>query len=71
MENFLYALDYGGSVVMVRTLFSVPLHISTCGLMGFFLGISNLSSTGYSRAVAALKAFLVPFILHGPTMSFS
>ncbi len=65
VENFLYALDYGGSVVMVRTLFSVPLHISTCGLMGFFLGISNLSSTGYSRAVAALKAFLVPFILHG------
>ncbi len=65
VENILYALNFGNSVIIVRILFSVPLHLTTCGLLGYFVGISNLSSTILYRILNILKALTLPFILHG------
>ncbi|MFH0977365.1 MAG: cyclic nucleotide-binding domain-containing protein [Spirochaetota bacterium] len=65
VENVLYSLNYGNSVILPRVLFSAPLHITTCGLIGYFTGLFNLSSTGLYRISNILKALIFPFILHG------
>jgi CRP-like cAMP-binding protein/RsiW-degrading membrane proteinase PrsW (M82 family) len=65
VENIFYSINYGESVIMVRTLFSVPLHLTTCGLMGYYIGISNLSSTRFERVLNTLKALTYPAAVHG------
>jgi protease PrsW len=65
VENIFYGINYGNSVIIIRTLFSAPLHLTTCGLIGYFIGISNLSSTRIERIFNILKAFILPFLIHG------
>jgi protease PrsW len=65
VENILYNINFGQSVIIIRILFSVPLHITTCGLIGYFIGLSNLSSTGFYRYRNIIKALVLPYILHG------
>ncbi len=65
VENILYSMNFGNSVIIVRVLFSVPLHITTCGLIGYYVGIFNLSSTKLYRILNISKALILPFILHG------
>lgn len=65
VENILYSAYFGNSVIIIRVLFSVPLHLATCGLIGYFVGISNLSSTKLYRILNISKALILPFILHG------
>jgi protease PrsW len=65
VENIFYSIDFGHSVMIVRILFSVPLHITTCGLIGYFLGQSSLSSTKIYRIRNIVNALILPYILHG------
>jgi RsiW-degrading membrane proteinase PrsW (M82 family) len=65
VENIFYVYDQPGVVLYVRVVFSVPLHITTCGMVGFYLAISFLCSSRLNRVQYILKAILVPLFFHG------
>jgi CRP-like cAMP-binding protein/RsiW-degrading membrane proteinase PrsW (M82 family) len=65
VENVSYALSYGLSIIAVRILFSVPLHMTTCGIMGYFLGLRKMSETWTNRSYYTIVALIVPIVLHG------
>ncbi|HSV97398.1 MAG TPA: cyclic nucleotide-binding domain-containing protein [Spirochaetota bacterium] len=65
VENVFYASNYGPSVILVRILFSVPLHLTTCALIGYFIGLWRLSDSGSSRMLNLARAVFIPLILHG------
>ena len=49
VENIFYVYDQPGVVLYMRVIFSVPLHITTCGMVGFYLAISFLCSSRFNR----------------------
>lgn len=65
VENIFYSSKFGESVILVRMLFTVPLHISTTGMIGYYLGIRQLTNSSIARKVLLLKAFLIPIVFHG------
>jgi len=65
VENISYGLEGHSSVMYVRILFSVPMHITTCGIMGFYISIVKLCRLKHNNAIYMLKAFIIPFLFHG------
>lgn len=65
VENVSYAINFGYSIIIIRIIFSVPLHLTTCGIMGYFLGMRKMSETKVNRIFYAALALLVPILLHG------
>ena len=65
VENFFYAIELDSSILYIRMVFAVPLHITTCGIAGYYLGISKLSWFRYGRVINILKAVLIPLVFHG------
>jgi CRP-like cAMP-binding protein/RsiW-degrading membrane proteinase PrsW (M82 family) len=65
VENFFYALELNNTIIYIRMIFSVPLHITTCGIAGYYLGISKLSWSGGKKIRFRLKSLLVPLLFHG------
>lgn len=65
IENFFYALDMNSSIIYIRMIFSVPLHITTCGIAGCYLGIAKLSWSPAKKFRFRLKSILIPLIFHG------
>jgi CRP-like cAMP-binding protein/RsiW-degrading membrane proteinase PrsW (M82 family) len=64
VENFFYA-GINMPVLYVRMIFSAPLHITTCGIAGFYLGIAKLSWSGSKKISFRLKSFFIPLVFHG------
>ncbi len=64
VENFFYAYDQPGVVLYMRIIFSVPLHITTCGMVGFYLAISFLCSSKLNRVNFFIKALVIPLFFH-------
>ncbi len=65
VENILYSEKFGESLVLLRILFSVPLHITTCGIMGYFMGLSRMCATFSFKAGSMIRALTYGIILHG------
>jgi len=65
LENVIYALSLDSSILPVRLISSAPLHILSCGLMGYFLSIVKLSQSPARRVFGAIAGFGAPFLLHG------
>lgn len=65
IENFFYAADLDSSIIYIRMIFSVPLHITTCGIAGFYLGIGKLSWSAWNSISFRIKSFIVPLLFHG------
>jgi len=65
VENIFYAINYGYSIILVRLIVSVPLHLTTCGFIGYYMGLRKLSTTSLFRASYTVKALVIPFLLHG------
>lgn len=65
VENVFYAANFGPSIILVRVLFSVPLHLTTSALMAYFLGLWNISETRAYQAICFARAAVVPFLIHG------
>ncbi|NLV66324.1 MAG: cyclic nucleotide-binding domain-containing protein [Spirochaetes bacterium] len=65
VENFFYAIELDSSILYIRMVFAVPLHITTCGIAGHYLGISKLTWFRYGKLINILKAILIPLIFHG------
>ncbi len=65
VENIAYALSFGYSVILPRLLFSVPMHLTTCGIMGFYLGMMKMCETRVFKSLYFLKAVAAAILLHG------
>jgi CRP-like cAMP-binding protein/RsiW-degrading membrane proteinase PrsW (M82 family) len=65
VENIFYAINYGQSIIMIRLIVSVPLHLTTCGYIGYFLGLSKISETRIFKTEYIIKALAIPVVLHG------
>ncbi len=65
VENLFYALNYGYSIILIRLVVSVPLHLTTCGIIGYYLGLRKISVSRFFRLQYTLKALLLPILLHG------
>jgi len=65
VENFFYALELHSSIIYIRMIFSVPLHITTCGIAGCYMGIAKLSWSPAKRFRFRLKSLLIPLVFHG------
>jgi protease PrsW len=65
VENIMYAMAIRDPVIIVRLLSSVPLHVLTCGLIGYGLSLARLSGSTARKAWLGLMALAVPFFFHG------
>ena len=65
VENFFYALELNNSIIYIRIIFSVPLHITTCGIAGCYLGIAKLSWSPAKKFRYRLKSIIIPLLFHG------
>ena len=65
VENAAFTVQFGNSLAIVRSLFSLPLHISTCGILGFYLGKRSISRSTRMRSVLLLKGLMLSIALHG------
>jgi RsiW-degrading membrane proteinase PrsW (M82 family) len=65
IENITYALLFGRSVIILRVIYSVPLHLTTCGILGFYLSMRHLCRSRWVRFRFLSTGFLVSFFLHG------
>lgn len=64
VENFFYA-GINMPVLYIRMIFSAPLHITTCGIAGYYLSIAKLSWSGMRKLTYRFKSFFIPMIFHG------
>ncbi|MDY6934290.1 MAG: cyclic nucleotide-binding domain-containing protein [Spirochaetota bacterium] len=65
VENVFYAINFGSSIIILRLIVSVPVHLTTCGFIGYYLGLRRLSETPVYRKQYIAKALLIPILLHG------
>lgn len=65
VENVVYALAIREPVIVVRLFSSVPLHVLTCGIMGYGLALMRFSGSWVVKLGRASGAFMVPFFSHG------
>ena len=65
VENFFYAADLNSSIIYIRMIFSVPLHITTCGIAGYYLGIGKLSWSWVYSVSFRIKSLIIPLLFHG------
>ncbi len=65
VENILYVARYGQFIIIARTLFSTPIHITTCGIIGYYIARMNYFSFGIYRFTSIAKALLLTVIFHG------
>lgn len=65
VENIMYALAISDPVIVVRLFSSVPLHVLTCGFMGYHIALMRFSGSWHSRIGHIAAAVLIPFLLHG------
>jgi len=65
VENLFFAVNYGSSVMLVRLFMSVPLHLTTCGFIGYFMANKRLSETPIYHKFYIAKALVIPILFHG------
>ncbi len=64
VENIVYSLKMGSSIIIIRNLYSVPLHLTTCGIMGYYLGIRKQSVTMIFKVKNIIKSIAIPLFYH-------
>ncbi len=65
VENVVFAATASLSVLLVRFMSAVPLHVLSCGLIGYYLALRELSSSRSHRAAYFAVAVAVPVFFHG------
>lgn len=64
MENLFYAYEIRKFDVILRLFSSVPLHITTCAIMAYFLGQFYLTVTFSERIIHLARAAIIPILFH-------
>ncbi|MEM7181885.1 MAG: cyclic nucleotide-binding domain-containing protein [Spirochaetota bacterium] len=66
LENIFYAMQIkSATVLLVRTFSAVPIHVSTCGIIAYFLALSRFSKYRFDKSIFFLVALFFPIVLHG------
>jgi CRP-like cAMP-binding protein/RsiW-degrading membrane proteinase PrsW (M82 family) len=65
VENVLYSHSVHNSVIMVRLISSVPMHVLCCGLTGYFLSLKLLHGSRLNKAFFLLLSYALPLLFHG------
>lgn len=69
VENIKYFYQYfdsaGWTIIVGRSIFSMPLHALLGGIMGYFIGKARFSERGTLRAEWLLMALSIPVLVHG------
>ncbi|MDA3900379.1 MAG: cyclic nucleotide-binding domain-containing protein [Spirochaetes bacterium] len=64
-ENIFYALSYGTNTMIIRIIFTVPLHMTTCGIAGYYLGESIYAGSRLYKYYYLTLALIIPVFFHG------
>jgi protease PrsW len=64
-ENIHFAATFGDTALIPRTIFSLPFHITSCGILGFYLGRAKMSRTGSYNTEYIIKGFIISAAVHG------
>ncbi|MCE9597872.1 MAG: cyclic nucleotide-binding domain-containing protein [Spirochaetia bacterium] len=62
-ENLIYGMGQRDPIVAARLLSAVPIHLVTCGFIGFYVWMAH-NKSGAHRTLAYFVAFLLPFSIH-------
>lgn len=65
LENIFYAIQVTSSTIFLRTFTSVLLHITTCGMIAYYLALRQAYHTSINKTVYTIYAYLLPLIFHG------
>jgi len=64
IENIIYSVDNNLSVMLTRIISSVPMHFTTCGIMGYFISKKRLYNYRPYKISALFIGFTIPYIIH-------
>ncbi len=64
IENVFFEINFGLSGSILRIFFSVPMHLTTCGILGYFLGKMKMSDTRILKVKSLLTGFLIAWLGH-------
>jgi CRP-like cAMP-binding protein/RsiW-degrading membrane proteinase PrsW (M82 family) len=64
LENIFYAYEVQKAEIILRFFSSVPLHVTTCAIMGYFLGLHFLSSSKIEVQKNLYYAIVLPIFFH-------
>lgn len=64
LENIFYAYDVQRTEVIVRFFSSVPLHITTCAILSYYLGIYFFTKSILNKIYYLALALILPFVFH-------
>ncbi|MDW7976250.1 MAG: cyclic nucleotide-binding domain-containing protein [Leptospiraceae bacterium] len=64
LENVIYQLQFDSRMIYLRLISSVPMHLSTCGIQAYFIGLSIFYSLRKFRFLNAFLGLLIPVFLH-------
>lgn len=65
VENIQYSFAYSADILFQRMFFSVPMHIITCGMIGYFLSLRRVYAKRSNRLKLLSASILFPILLHG------
>lgn len=65
LENIIYLYNFEPQLTYLRLISSVPMHLSTCGIQSYFIGLMMFYSLKRFKLLNLFFAFFFPIILHG------
>jgi len=65
LENVFYAIQVTSSTIFLRTFTSVLLHITTCGMIAYYLALKQAYNTSLNKSIYTTYAYILPLIFHG------
>ena len=65
LENIFYAIQTNSSMIFLRMFTSVPLHITTCGIIAYYLALKQVYFTRLNKVSNIFYAYTIPLSFHG------
>jgi len=65
LENIFYAIQTNSSMIFLRMFTSVPIHITTCGIIAYYLALKQVYFTPLNKTKNAIYAYTIPLLFHG------
>jgi CRP-like cAMP-binding protein/RsiW-degrading membrane proteinase PrsW (M82 family) len=65
LENIIYLIRFEPQLTYLRLISSVPMHLSTCGIQSYYMGLAIFYSLRRNKIINFFKALLIPIVLHG------
>lgn len=65
LENIFYAIQTNSSMIFLRMFTSVPIHITTCGIIAYYLALKQVYFTPLNKTINVIYAYTIPLLFHG------